>query len=83
MIKSIEENIIDFFKISKMISYLSKEYASKYNLIFIFRKLIIIRDFLFFYIINVDKDAIKKVFKIIFSIYSYFIKRFKIEFIAR
>ena len=81
--KSIEENIIDFFKILKMIFCLNKRYTFEYNLMFIFRKLIIIRNFSFFYIINVDKNVIEEMFKNIFSTYSYFIKRFKIEFIAR
>ena len=81
--KSIEENIIDSFKISKIISYLNKKYALRYNLIFIFHKSIIIRDFSFFYIINVDENAIEKMFKEIFSMHSYFIKESKIEFITR
>ena len=50
---------------------------------FIFHKLIIIRKFSFFYIINIDENVIEKMFKNIFSIYFYFIKRFKIEFIIR
>ena len=79
--RSIEKNIINFFKISKMIFCLNKRYVSRYNLMFIFRKLIIIRDFLFFYITNVDKIAIKEMFKNIFSTHLYFIKKFKIEFI--
>ena len=64
--KSIKKNIINFFKILKMIFYLNKEYVLKYNLIFIFRKLIIIWNFSFFYIINVDENIIKKMFKNIF-----------------
>ena len=81
--RSINENIINSFKILKIIFCLNKEYASRYNLIFTLRKLIIIRKFSFFYIINVNKNAIEKVFKDISSIYFYFIKKFKIEFIAR
>ena len=81
--KSIEENIINFFKTLKMIFYLNKRYALKYNLMFIFRKSIIIRDFSFFYIINVDENAIEEMFKDIFSTHFYFIKKFKIEFITR
>ena len=81
--KSIEKNIINFFKISKMIFYLNKKYALRYNLIFIFRKSIITRKFSFFHIINVDENIIKKMFKSIFSTHFYFIKRFKIEFITR
>ena len=80
--RSIEENIINFLKASKIIFCLNKKYASKYNLMFIFRRLIIIWGFPFFYIINVDEDAVKGVFKDIFSTHSYFIKGFKIEFIA-
>ena len=66
-----------------MIFYLNKKYALKYNLMFIFRKSIIIRDFSFFHIMNANENTIKKMFKNTFSTYSYFIKRFKIEFITR
>ena len=66
-----------------MIFYLNKKYASKYNLMFIFRRLIIIRNLSFFYIINADKNAIEKMFKDIFLTHFNFIKEFKIEFIVR
>ena len=61
--KLINKNIINFFKTFKMIFYLNKRYASKYNLMFIFHKSIVIRKFSFFYIINVDDDAVEEMFK--------------------
>ena len=73
---------MNFFKVLRMIFYLNKRYISKYNLIFIFRKSIIIRNLLFFHIIKADENAIKKMFKF-FLTHFYFIKRFKIEFITR
>ena len=80
--KSIEKKILNSFKNENITFCLNNEYAFEYSFVLIFFKSIIIRNFSFFQITKIEKEAEKTVFNEIFCIRFFLINEFRISFIV-
>ena len=82
LMKSIEKKISNSFKNENITFCFESKYASKYSFVLVFFKLIIIRNFSFFQIINVENETDDMIFNNIFCTLSFFVNEFNISFMT-
>ena len=80
--KLIEKKISNLFKNENITFCFKSEYASKYNFVLIFFRSIIIRNFSFFQIMNVENKTDDTIFNDIFCILLFFVNEFNISFMT-